>query len=370
MVGRLLAGRYRLKALLGAGGMGEVYAAVDDRLGGEVAVKTLQLDAAQPERLARLRREARAAAGLGNPHIVRVSDFHENEGEPPFIVMEKVVGVSLRTLIEQVGRLTPRRACTIAAQVLSALAAAHRAGIIHRDIKPANIIVSPSPAGDLVKVIDFGLAGRIEEPHTAPRGQVPWKMDITMSADVMGSLGFIAPEHLRGEPIDARVDVYAAGATLYQMLSGRRPFALLTPAEYVAAAVRDVPRLSADDLRIDQALVDVVARAMALFPAERYGSAEELLGTLERWIDPKVVTSGRPPLGPSPESATLQPDPTVSRRPPDPMALIRARFILFLLVLCVLFTAYCVWVRRENERVYKDFGRERTQPIQGAGGAI
>jgi serine/threonine protein kinase len=287
--GTVLGGRYRIGRLLGAGGMGAVHEAVDERLGGVVAVKLLRADQADPTTFERFRREARAAAALGHPHIVRVTDFQENAPEPPFIVMERVEGVSLRQLVARDGRLPPRRACSIAAQILSALAAAHQAGILHRDIKPANVLVMQSPAGDLVKVTDFGIARRLDQADTIrSAGGMP-SGHLTGTHEVVGTIGFMAPEQLRGEPSDARADLYAVGATLFEMLSGSRPFHGVTRDEYVAAAFAGAARLDADRLGIDRALCEVVAKAMAPSPADRFSNANAFMTALERWADPSLT---------------------------------------------------------------------------------
>jgi serine/threonine protein kinase len=282
----LLGGRYRLTRPIGSGGMGTVYAAIDERLGGEVALKLLR-QRASASLLERFRREARLTATLGNPHIVRITDFHENPGEPPFIVMERIDGMSLRALIETAGPLPPRRACAIAAQILSALGDAHAAGILHRDVKPANVIVSSSPAGDLVKVVDFGLA-RLDEAkifHDTPTSF----MQLTAAGELVGTAGYVAPEHLRGEPIDGRADIYAVGATLFQMLSGKKAFDGMSLPYWMATAQRSSPRLDEVAHGIDPALVEVVARAMSVRQEERYASAPDMIAALAPWTTDSVT---------------------------------------------------------------------------------
>jgi serine/threonine protein kinase len=294
--GRLLGGRYRLIRPIGSGGMGAVYAAIDERLGGEVALKLLRARAS-PSLLERFRREARLTATLGNPHIVRITDFHENPGEPPFIVMERIDGMSLKALIETAGPLPARRACAIAAQILSALGDAHDAGILHRDVKPANVLVSSSPAGDIVKVVDFGLA-RLDEAHIFQNKPTSC-MQLTAVGELVGTAGYVAPEHLRGEPIDHRVDIYAVGATLFQMLSGKKAFDGMSLPYWMATAQRSSPRLDEVAYGVDPALVEVVARAMAVRQADRYSSATEMIAALTPWttdvVAPQTIQTPVPP---------------------------------------------------------------------------
>jgi len=288
--GRVLADRYELRELLGQGGMGAVYAGLDSRLSREVAIKVLREGTADAEALQRFRREAHAAAALGNPHIVHVSDFQENPGEPAFIVMERIAGVSLRSVISRDGKMSPQRGCKVAAQVLFALDAAHRVGILHRDIKPENIIISKTPAGDIAKVVDFGLAGAVDGKTGQP---VALTIQTTLTNGVVGTVGYIAPERLMGATADARADVYAAGATLFYCLAGRRAFDGLSSAEWAARALQAVPRLDAALPGVEYALAEVVARAMAIDPARRYATAEEFLRALDPWLDGVVLSTTR-----------------------------------------------------------------------------
>lgn len=288
--GRVLADRYELGEMLGQGGMGAVYAGIDRRLSRAVAIKLLREGTADAEALQRFRREAHAAAALGNPHIVHVSDFQENPGEPAFIVMEKIAGTSLRGVISRDGKLRPQRACKIAAQVLFALDAAHRVGILHRDIKPENIIVSTTPAGDIAKVVDFGLAGAVDGRTGQP---VVLTIQTTLTNGVVGTVGYIAPERLMGSPADARADVYAVGATLFYLLAGKRAFDGLSSAEWAARALQLVPRLDAVVPGIEPALAEVVARAMAIDPANRYATAADFLRALDPWLDGVVLATTR-----------------------------------------------------------------------------
>ncbi|MFI6055780.1 serine/threonine-protein kinase [Streptomyces violascens] len=228
--GQLLAGRYRLSRLLGQGGMGAVWHAHDEQLGRDVAVKELRL----PEHLgelerqnwiARLDREARAAARLKHPGIITVHDRISGADGRPWIVMELVDGGSLADLIEAHGALTPGRAADVGRQVAAALAAAHRVGITHRDIKPANILLE----GDRVVLTDFGIAA-LEGDAT-----------LTATGMIMGTPAFMAPEQVRGLPATAASDLWSLGATLYAAVEGRAPFAGTAPSAVLVAVATEPP---------------------------------------------------------------------------------------------------------------------------------
>ncbi|MFH8371508.1 serine/threonine-protein kinase [Streptomyces sp. NPDC018031] len=229
-LGRVLAGRYRLTGALGRGGMGAVWRAHDEHLGREVAVKELQL----PERLtgaeranwvARLNREARAAARLKHPGIVTVHDRITDEDGRPWIVMELVHGRSLDDLIRSEGRLSPGRAAGIGRQVLAALRFAHQAGVTHRDIKPANILLEQ----DRVVLTDFGIAA------------LDGDATLTATGILMGTPAFMAPEQVRGLPATAASDLWALGATLYAAVEGRPPFDATAPSAVLVAVATEEP---------------------------------------------------------------------------------------------------------------------------------
>ena len=217
--------RYQIVRALDRGGMGEVYEATQVQLARRVALKTIRADlASKPELLARFRREAESAAALGHPNIVQVTDFQANPGEPAFLVMEMLDGTTLAEVLEREGRLEPARAAFIAVQLLSGLAAAHRAGIVHRDVKPGNVFLqSTSVMRDLVKVLDFGVAKLALD---ATSGANP----MTRTGQVLGTLAYMAPEQaVSGAAVDGRTDVYGVGATLFHALSGVRPFDATQP---------------------------------------------------------------------------------------------------------------------------------------------
>ncbi|MFI0980926.1 protein kinase [Streptomyces sp. NPDC021093] len=228
--GQLLAGRYRLSRLLGQGGMGAVWQAHDERLGRDVAVKELRLpehlgEAERQNWIARLDREARAAARLKHPGIITVHDRISGPDGRPWIVMELVDGGSLADLIETQGALTPQRAADVGRQVAAALGAAHRMGITHRDIKPANILLEE----DRVVLTDFGIAA-LEGDAT-----------LTATGMIMGTPAYMAPEQVRGLPATAESDLWSLGATLFAAVEGRPPFAGTAPSAVLVAVATEPP---------------------------------------------------------------------------------------------------------------------------------
>jgi beta-lactam-binding protein with PASTA domain/tRNA A-37 threonylcarbamoyl transferase component Bud32 len=285
---RTLGERYEIGELLGSGGMAEVYRGRDSRLGRDVAIKLLRHEhASDPTFIARFRREAQSAASLNHPHIVAVYDTGEDNGVP-FIVMEHVVGRTLRDVIRGEGPLMPRRACEVVADVCGALAFSHAAGIIHRDIKPANVMLTRAGT---VKVMDFGIARAMAASST-----------MTQTAAVIGTAQYLSPEQARGEQLDARSDLYSTGCLLYEILTGRPPFVGDSPVAVAYQHVREDPvppsRINPD---IDPALDAVVLKSMAKNPGNRYQSADEMREDLLRAASGRAVraTPLLPPADPT-----------------------------------------------------------------------
>ncbi|MBW3547376.1 MAG: serine/threonine protein kinase [Actinobacteria bacterium] len=290
----VVAGRYRLGAVVGRGGMAEVRTAEDLRLGRRVAVKLLRTDLAEQDGVReRFEDEARSAARLSHPNVVAVFDTGEHEGIP-YIVMELLPGPSLADLIAK-GPLDVEEVRRIGVQVLAALDAAHAAGLIHRDIKPANVLLATDGTA---KVADFGIAKSAEaQTHTA-------------TGMLLGTAAYVPPERLAGHPATRESDLYSVGVLLYEAVTGRRPFGGDTPIGMVSAIQRGRPR-PVTELRpgLDPSLVAVIEQAMLANPYDRYRSAAEMADAL---------TAGKAPLaGPSPAPATTRLDsdsPTTQRR--------------------------------------------------------
>jgi len=269
-------GRYEVLAPLGAGGMGEVYRARDEELGREVAVKVLPPEvSADADRLRRFEQEARAAGGLNHANLVTVFDTGRHDGNP-YVVFELLDGVTMRQRLGP-GRLPLRKALDYAVQVAHGLAAAHEKGIVHRDLKPENIFVTRDGR---VKILDFGLAKlrpELDEHATRPDGAPV--STATGPSVVLGTLGYMSPEQVRGEPADHRSDIFSFGAVLYEMLAGRRPFAGETTPEVMTAILKtDPPEIAAD---VPSGLERVARRCLEKRPEERFQSARDVGFALE-----------------------------------------------------------------------------------------
>ena len=280
-------GAYEIVAPLGAGGMGEVYRARDTRLGREVAIKVVSERLLNdPTALARFEREARAVATLSHPNILAIHDFGSENGAA-FAVMELLDGEPLDRGIAT-AQLSPRRALEIAVSIVDGLASAHAKGIVHRDLKPANVFITRDGH---VKILDFGLAKQ------NAFSTVPPASDQTLPAEtepgvILGTLGYMSPEQVKGDPVDERTDIFSLGCVLYEMLSGRRPFRGDTQAETLAAILRDRPAALADalPLRIDA----LVGRCLEKDPDQRFQSARDLAYALREILSSSdVVATGR-----------------------------------------------------------------------------
>jgi serine/threonine protein kinase/Flp pilus assembly protein TadD len=272
-------GPYEIVAQLGAGGMGEVYHARDTRLERGVAVKVLpEQVAGDPLALARFQREAKAIAALSHPNILAIYDIGAEQGTT-YAVMELLQGETLGRRLKS-GRLDWRSAVQVALGVAEGLAAAHAKGIVHRDIKPDNIFLT---AGGGVKVLDFGLA-RLEHRPTTP-GQPDRPDTITLETSpgvVMGTVAYMSPEQVRGQPADARSDIFAFGCVLYETVSGKRPFAGDTNADMMAAILQQTPAALTDSASDRPAELDrIIVRCLEKIPAHRYQSARELATALK-----------------------------------------------------------------------------------------
>ncbi len=281
---RRISDRYELGDTLGFGGMSEVHLARDTRLSRDVAIKILRADLARdPSFYLRFRREAQNAASLNHPTIVQVYDTGEAEtstGPLPYIVMEYVEGETLRDVLRRDGQIAPRTAMTWMADVCAALDFSHKNGIVHRDMKPANVMLSK--AGE-IKVMDFGIARAMSDPSAS----------MTQTAAVIGTAQYLSPEQARGEAVDARSDVYAAGCVLFELLTGEPPFTGDSPVSVAYQHVREDPRTPSSVLStVPPKLDSIVLKAISKNPANRYQSAGEMRQDLIR------VLAGRKPEAP------------------------------------------------------------------------
>ncbi|WP_413758168.1 Stk1 family PASTA domain-containing Ser/Thr kinase [Streptomyces sp. MMBL 11-3] len=280
---RRLGGRYELGHVLGRGGMAEVHLAHDTRLGRTVAVKTLRADLARdPSFQARFRREAQSAASLNHPAIVAVYDTGEDYIEGisiPYIVMEYVDGSTLRELLHSGRKLLPERTLEMTIGILQALEYSHRAGIVHRDIKPANVMLTRNGQ---VKVMDFGIARAMGDSG----------MTMTQTAAVIGTAQYLSPEQAKGEPVDARSDLYSAGCLLYELLTVRPPFIGDSPVAVAYQHVREEPQPpSVFDPEITPEMDAIVLKALTKDPDYRYQSADEMRADIEACLDGQPVAA-------------------------------------------------------------------------------
>jgi serine/threonine-protein kinase len=279
----ILAGRYRLEGVIGRGGMSTVYRASDRVLQRTVAVKVMSPALAEddPSYVTRFEREARAAASLSHPGIVTVYDTGVDE-EMRFIAMEFVDGETLTQLIHREAPLDPDRAAWIAAEVADALEAAHQAGLVHRDVKPGNVMIARDGS---VKVLDFGIARALDSAT------------ITKTGSMLGAMPYMPPEHARGEPIDARSDLYSLGCVLYEMLTGARPFRDVTTAifQQQRGAGPRPPREA--NPQVGRELSALVLQMLARAPAKRPQSAAEVRDRLRGAPAPPVGAAPTPAPG-------------------------------------------------------------------------
>src|SRR3954469_19912966 len=266
-------GPYEIQSALGAGGMGEVYRACDTRLGRDVAIKILpESFAGDADRLHRFEQEARAVAALSHPNILAIFDTGQNNGSP-FLVSELLEGETLRTILDR-GTLPQRKTIDYGVQIAQGLAAAHEKGIVHRDLKPENIFVTRDAR---IKILDFGLAKLAQKSNAATADGVTLTSSHTAAGVVMGTASYMAPEQVRGELSDARTDIFAFGALLYEMLSGKRAFRRDTPAETMTAVLKeDPPELSDPGHPISPALDRIMRRCLEKDTDQRFQSAKDL----------------------------------------------------------------------------------------------
>ena len=296
-------GPYEIVSLLGAGGMGEVYRAHDTRLGRDVALKILpESFALDHERLYRFEQESRSVAAFNHPNILAIHDVGQHNGSP-YLVSELLEGESLRSVLDR-GALRQPKAIDYGVQIAQGLAIAHAKEIVHRDLKPENLFLTRDGR---IKILDFGLAKAVQRtggPSADSEGATQTSAQ-TAAGMVMGTASYMAPEQVRGEFVDARTDIFAFGAVLYEMLSGHRAFRRDTSAETMTAALKDdPPELTDPQHPISPALDRIVRRCLEKSPEQRFQSAKDLAFALEALSgtshtsaqQPAVVTARQKPL--------------------------------------------------------------------------
>ncbi len=272
-------GPYEIVRPAGAGGMGEVYRARDTRLDRTVAIKVLPQNlTSDPAARQRFEREARAVAALSHPHICTLHDIGQQDGTD-FLVMEYLDGETLAQRLTR-GKLPLEQALQYGTEIVDALAAAHKAGIVHRDLKPANVMLTKSGA----KLLDFGLA-KPGMPLVGPSvTQLTTEGPLTSAGTLLGTLQYMAPEQLQARPVDARTDVFAFGAVLYKMITGRRAFPGDTPASVVAAVLDHEPApLASSEHLSHPALDEIIRTCLAKNPDERWSSGRDVWLALRRF---------------------------------------------------------------------------------------
>ena len=281
-------GPYEILSPLGAGGMGEVYKARDSKLKRDVAIKVLPRSlAADPDALARFEREALAVAALSHPNILAIFDFGTHEGIV-YAVMELLEGETLRGKLDT-GPIPQKQALDYALQVAKGLSAAHEKGIVHRDLKPENLFVTKDGH---VKILDFGLAKRVETVSPDEETSVPMSAGRTVTGTVMGTAGYMSPEQVRGLPVDHRSDIFSFGAILYELLTGAKAFKKETAGDTMAAILRDEPPERADSSRdISPGLDDIVQHCLEKERENRFQSAKSIVFALSQ-ASSSTFTSG------------------------------------------------------------------------------
>lgn len=273
-------GPYEILAPIGAGGMGEVYRALDPRIGRDVAIKVLPASfSSDPERLRRFEQEARAIGALNHPNILSIYDVGKNDDGSPYLVCELLEGQTLREKLR--GAATPqRKAVEYALQVSQGLAAAHNKGIIHRDLKPENLFVTQDGR---VKILDFGLA-KLTQPEAPKDGHSKLETAFADSqpGTVLGTIGYMSPEQVRGQAVDHRSDIFSLGAILYEMLSGAAPFRRETAADTMSAILhQEPPEVSRSNAGYPPALDSLIRHCLEKSPEERFQSARDLAFDLQ-----------------------------------------------------------------------------------------
>jgi serine/threonine-protein kinase len=286
-VGQIIDGKYRIVRPLAEGGMGAVFEAEEIIGGRHVAIKALLPELARQEDIVeRFEREVRVAQLVKSPYLVEFLDFGALPTGERFMVMEYLDGESLQTRLELYGPMPIKEVLRFSFGLLDGLAKVHDAGIVHRDINPHNIYFAKRPSGEIVKIIDFGLA-KVESEHAATSKR------LTLPGSVLGTPHFMAPEQARGlmHEVDARSDLYAVGVVLYRAITGHLPFRSPSYVELAIKINSETPPSPLDLVPgLDAGFVAIIQKAMAKEKAKRFGSARELLGAIAHWAGIPVIT--------------------------------------------------------------------------------
>ncbi|MBP6004044.1 MAG: serine/threonine-protein kinase [Pyrinomonadaceae bacterium] len=323
-------GRYEIRTLIGVGGMGEVYRASDPKIGRDVAIKVLPADfSADKERVARFEQEAQAAGALNHPNIIAVYDV-DTQDDVLYVVSELLEGEELRERLDQ-GSIPLRKVTEYAQQIVSGLSAAHEKGIVHRDLKPENLFITND---DRVKILDFGLAKLREPKPDAGSSEDATRKAITNPGVVMGTVGYMSPEQVRGHATDHRSDIFSFGLILYEMITGKRAFQHETMAETMSAILKEEPEeITESNPNISPALERIVRRCLEKKPERRFHSAHDLGFALESLSAPTSssgtnMTTAVSPIGPE------------NDRSPWPIRILAAAALLLLIGCVVLGVMY------------------------------
>lgn len=360
-------GNYLVQSLLGRGGMGEVYLAEDTDLGRKVALKVLPKEFTNDEqRLQRFKQEARTASGLKHRNIITIYSVGQ-EGEVYFIATEYVPGATLRQHLHGSGRLELREALDVAMQIASALEAAHRAGIVHRDVKPENIMFEPDGTA---KLLDFGIAKLTENLTAETAGAAPLK---TEQGVILGTPAYMSPEQSRHQPLDCRSDLFSLGVVLYEMITGKVPFAGDTPYDKQAAVLAAEPSPIGRYLdKVVPELQWVISKALIKEPARRYQTATDLLVDLQL-LDQTLENEGGTPAEnqPSKTEAVLSPvdvSPTAGIKDPQMAAhwwgsLNRVKLVATGLLAALFLVAAGAWLTGTGRRLAALLGLHGPPPV-------
>jgi serine/threonine-protein kinase len=339
--GTTIEDNYRVVRLIGRGGMGAVYEAVDTRSGVAVAVKVLDARYLRvPEIVKRFHREAKLAAAIGHDNICEVIDVGTLERATPYLVMPLLAGEPLsRILKTKASSLTKARVARIVTQTLAGLAAAHHAGIIHRDLKPDNIFITAKDGErDFVKLLDFGVSKMV----ASGTGSI-----FTKEGTLLGTPAYMAPEQARGSrSIDHRIDIYAMGVILYEIMTGRRPYTGATPKKILFKIIAE-PFLSPRRVNeeISEAMENVIIKAMAKDPHGRYASVEEMQEAFNQAAGVQCVLPARETSAPTMATVTgdAVPEPPPPPKPPPPTR--KATGLWLAIILLLLFSiSLSVWL--------------------------